>query len=105
MAGVHRPSLQTSAYSLGKATLEHSVRLLAPELGRKGITINVVSPAFVPVGINKRADDRQLMMARAAVPLGRLCTVDDVTAAVRHLLSPEAGFISGQTVGLYGGQL
>jgi 3-hydroxybutyryl-CoA dehydratase len=105
MWGSYRPSLQVSAYSLGKATLEHSVRLLAPELARKGITINIVSPAFVPVGINKRTEERQLKIARAGVPLGRLCTPDDVVESVLYLLSPAASFVSGQTIGLYGGQL
>jgi 3-oxoacyl-[acyl-carrier protein] reductase len=39
------------------------------------------------------------------VPLGRLCRTDDVVGIVRFLLSPEASFISGQTIGLTGAQL
>lgn len=105
MAATHRPTLAMAAYSLGKAAQEHAVRLLAPELARRRVTLNLVSPAFVPVGLNRRAEERQLRIARAAVPLGRLCEPGDVAAAVSYLLSPEAAFVTGQNLGLYGGQL
>jgi 3-oxoacyl-[acyl-carrier protein] reductase len=105
VAGTEKPSLAQASYSLGKAALEHTVRLLAPELARRRITVNVVSPSFVPVGMNRHATDRQQMKAAALVPLGRLCGPEDVVETVRFLLTPEASFISGQVIGLTGGQL
>ncbi|MEM9487905.1 MAG: SDR family oxidoreductase [Myxococcota bacterium] len=103
--GSHRPNLAMAAYSLGKGALEDAVRLLAPELARKQITINTVCPSFVPVGINQQAGARQLKHAAARIPMARLCSPDDVSAAVRYLLSPDASFVSGQIIALTGAEL
>lgn len=105
IAATHKPVLPLASYSLGKAALEHAVRLLAPELARRKITINVVSPSFIATGMNKQSTDRQQMKEAALVPLGRLCQTDDVVELTRFLLSREASFISGQVIGLTGAQL
>jgi NAD(P)-dependent dehydrogenase (short-subunit alcohol dehydrogenase family)/acyl dehydratase len=104
-SGTFKPHLPLGVYSLAKACLEQTVRLLAPELALKKVTINAVSPSFLPVGINKQASQRQLMMESATIPMGRLCSVDDVVGTVSYLLSPEASFVSGQVLMLTGGQL
>lgn len=104
-AGTFKPYLPMGVYSLGKACLESTVRLLAPELARKKVTINAVCPAFMPVGINKQASERQMMMESATIPMGRLCGVEDVVGMINYLLSPEASFVSGQVLELTGGQL
>jgi len=90
---------------LAKACLEHTVRLLAPELARKKVTINAVSPSFLPLGINKQVSERQKMMESATIPMGRLCSVEDVVGTINYLLSQEASFVSGQVLMLTGGQL
>jgi NAD(P)-dependent dehydrogenase (short-subunit alcohol dehydrogenase family)/acyl dehydratase len=105
IAGSQRPTINAAAYSLGKAALEHTVRLLAPELARKGVTINAICPTFVPVGMNKHANERQRLKEAALVPMGRLCTPADVTGLVGYLLSDEAAFVSGQIIALSGAQL
>jgi 3-oxoacyl-[acyl-carrier protein] reductase len=105
IVGSQKPVVSLGAYVLGKAALETTVKLLAPEMARRGITVNAVCPSFVPTGINKHASEQRLKMETARVPLGRLCTPEDVAWSVRHLLSPEARFISGQIIGLSGGQL
>jgi 3-oxoacyl-[acyl-carrier protein] reductase len=105
IAGTQKPVLPLAAYSLGKAALEHTVRLLAPELARRRITINAITPSFIPAGMNRQATERQQLKEAALVPLGRLCEPADVTALVRYLLSPEAAFVSGQIIGLTGAQL
>jgi len=105
LAGTQKPALGTAAYSLAKAALEQTVKLLAPELALKQITVNAVCPSLVPVGMNRLANDRQKLLAKAAVPLGRLCETADVVGAVRYLFSPQASFVSGQTIVLSGGQL
>jgi NAD(P)-dependent dehydrogenase (short-subunit alcohol dehydrogenase family)/acyl dehydratase len=105
IVGTQKPVLPLATYSLGKATLEHTVRLLAPELARRSVTINAIAPSFIPTGMNKQATERQKMKEAALVPMGRVCEPDDVVALVRYLLSPEASFVSGQVIGLAGAQL
>jgi NAD(P)-dependent dehydrogenase (short-subunit alcohol dehydrogenase family)/acyl dehydratase len=104
-AGRLRPVLNVAAYSLAKGAMEQTVRLLAAELAIKKITVNAISPSFVPAGINQQADDRQRKIESAQVPMGRLCQTDDIVAAVEFLLSPGASFVSGQVLGLAGAQL
>ncbi len=105
MWGTHKPTINLAAYSLGKAALEHAVRLLAPELARRAITINAVAPGWIPVGMNRQAAERQRLREAAQVPLGRVCSPDDVAGLVDYLLSPAGAFVSGQVIGLTGGQL
>ena len=100
-----KPSLAMAPYTLGKSALEAAVRLLAPELARKKITINAICPSLVPAGMNEQMSERQRLREAAQIPLGRLCRPEDVAGAVRYLLSPEAEFVSGQMLGLTGGQL
>jgi 3-oxoacyl-[acyl-carrier protein] reductase len=104
-AATVKPALNMAAYSLGKAALEHTVRLLAPELARANITINTIAPSFVPVGMNNAKTNRVVLTETAKVPLGKLCSPEDVARAIEFLLSPGAAFITGQMLPLTGGQL
>lgn len=104
-AGHHKPAFEAGAYSLAKSALEDTVRLLAPELARKKISINSLCPAFVPTGMNSQADDLRVKKERALIPMGRTCETDDIVGAVRYLLSPDASFVSGQSIVLSGAQL
>ena len=90
VVGSHRPVITVGAYSLGKSILEQTVKLLAPELARKKITINTISPTALPVGINKHIPERQRMMETAQIPMGRLCATDDVVNTMDYLLSEKA---------------
>ncbi len=104
IAGQRKPSLSVSTYSLSKAVLEQTVKLLAPELARKKITINAICPSFIPTGMNEQSDARARKIEAARVPLGRLCSPEDVVATVRFLFSREASFLSGESIVLSGGQ-
>ena len=104
-AATIKPIVNMSAYSLGKAALEHTVRLLAPELARSDITINLVAPSFLPIGMNSAKTGRVILAETAKVPLGRLCSPEDVSRAVEFFLSPAAAFVTGQMLPLTGGQL
>jgi 3-oxoacyl-[acyl-carrier protein] reductase len=105
VVGSQKPVLTLSAYSLGKASLEGTVKLLAPELARRNVTINAISPAFIATGMNQYKSEQQRKIEISRVPMGRLCEINDVAALVGYLLSCGAGFVSGQIIGLSGGQL
>lgn len=105
VVGSRKPVLALAPYSLGKSALESTVRLLAPELARRQITINALCPSFVPAGMHKQAGELQRKRETALVPMGRLCQPEDVAGMVRYLLSPAASFVSGQVIGLTGAQL
>jgi 3-oxoacyl-[acyl-carrier protein] reductase len=104
-SGINKPRLSHAGYSLGKSTLEQTIKLLAPELAPRGITVNAICPNQLPIGMNERMSDKQKMIAAAHIPIGRLCETADVTALVDWLLSPGASFVSGQAINLTGGGL
>lgn len=103
-AATIKPVLNLAAYSLGKATLEQTVRLLAPELAGKGISINAVLPSFMPQGMNSAKTRHVVLTETAKVPLGRLCTPGDVAGSIEFLLSEQGAFVTGQMLPLTGGQ-
>lgn len=105
IAGHHKPALALGAYSLAKSALEDTIRLLAPEMARKKISINTVCPTFVAEGMTAQADELQTKREKALIPLGRICEAQDIINAVRYLLSPAAEFVSGQSIVLSGAQL
>ena len=88
-----------SLYGAGKGGAIAFMRHLAIELARDGVTANTLA-----LGLMSNAGDAAATKAIAAtVPVGRLGTPDDVGAAVVYLASPEASWITGQTIGLSGG--
>jgi NAD(P)-dependent dehydrogenase (short-subunit alcohol dehydrogenase family)/acyl dehydratase len=104
-AGTQQPVLNMAAYSLGKALLEQTVRLLAPELARRQSTINLIAPSYVATGMNRNASSRARLTEMAKVPLGKLCEPADIAHAAAFFLAPAAQFVTGQILPLTGGQL
>jgi NAD(P)-dependent dehydrogenase (short-subunit alcohol dehydrogenase family) len=92
-----------SAYAMTKAGIEALARNLAIELADAGITVNGVIPGSI---VNERnlADDPAYAARWAAVnPVGRVGRGLDVLAAIRFLIGPDAGFITGQSIVVDGG--
>ncbi len=88
-----------------KGALETSVRSLAVELAATGVTVNCVVPGFIEKedGTEDGVSDEELRAMRARIPLGRVGRPGDVAAAIQFLLSPEAGYITGQSLHVNGG--
>jgi 3-oxoacyl-[acyl-carrier protein] reductase len=92
-----------SLYSSTKAALDGFTRALARELGSRGITVNSVAPGYLQTEMTHGLDDDQLNQIARRTPAGRLGRPEDVVAAVRFLVSPEAGFINGHVLVVDGG--
>jgi NAD(P)-dependent dehydrogenase (short-subunit alcohol dehydrogenase family) len=94
-----------SSYGIAKAGVLHMTRMLAYEWAEHAIRVNAVAPGRVDTPSREKslADPgfREAMLGR--VPLGRFATTDEVANAVRYLASPEAAYITGQTLVLDGG--
>ena len=90
-------------YCAAKAGLVGFSKALAQEIGSRGITVNVVAPGFIETDMTRALgeDVRRGLLER--VPAQRLGSPDDIAAAVAFLASPEAGYITGETLHVNGG--
>ena len=99
------------ASNAGIALLTHS---LALELAPHGIRVNTIAPGNMATEMHwdelrsraarsGTAFGEQVEMVRAAIPLGRHGTGDDIAGVVAWLVSPDAGYVTGQTIGVNGG--
>ena len=91
------------AYSASKAALIGMTRALAQEVGSAGITVNAIAPGAIDTEMNAHLNDEEKTDLIERTPLGRLGTPRDVARAVAFLASQEAGFITGQVLGVDGG--
>jgi len=91
-------SIGVSLYGASKAGAIGFMRHLAMEVARQGVTANTLA-----LGLMASAAADQTAAIAASVPTGRLGTPEDVGAAVAFLASQEAGWLTGQTIGLNGG--
>jgi 3-oxoacyl-[acyl-carrier protein] reductase len=93
-----------SHYGATKAAQLGFLRTACIELAPKNITINAILPGnVVSEGLEELGDDYLAAMT-AAIPLGRLGRVDEIGAAALFLATDEAGYITGQTIVVDGGQ-
>jgi 3-oxoacyl-[acyl-carrier protein] reductase len=92
-------------YGATKAALIGLMRSAALEVARSGVTINAVLPGNIRTpGFDELGPAHEKSMI-GAIPLGRVGEPEDVGWAVRFLASPEAGYITGQTLIIDGGQV
>lgn len=90
-------------YSSSKGGLEALSRVVAVELGRYGVTCNVVAPGPIESRIVRDVNERIVERTIRATPLRRLGEPSDVAGAVRYLLSDAGGYVTGQTLVVDGG--
>lgn len=90
-------------YAAAKAGLVGLTKALARELATRNITVNAVSPGFIETDMTRALTEVQRAGYLSQVPVGRFGTVEEVAATVCFLASPEAGYITGQTLHVNGG--
>lgn len=94
-----------SHYGASKAGQLGFMRTACIELARYGITVNAVMPGnIITEGLDGMGAEYQASMA-ASVPLKRLGTVADIGHAALYFASKEAGYVTGQTIIVDGGQI
>jgi 3-oxoacyl-[acyl-carrier protein] reductase len=92
-------------YGASKAAMLGLMRSAAVEFATGGVTVNAVMPGNIETpGLEETGDAHQRLML-SSIPMGRFGTTDDVGWAVRFLASPEAAYITGQTLIVDGGQV
>jgi NAD(P)-dependent dehydrogenase (short-subunit alcohol dehydrogenase family) len=91
------------AYAASKAGLLGMVKTLAAENVRRGITVNAVLPGMVATEKVRAMPADVLARVEAALPAGRMAEPAEVAALVSFLASAEAGYVTGQEVGIDGG--
>jgi len=90
-------------YVASKAGLIGMAKSIAGEVANRNITVNCVAPGFIATAMTDALSDEQRERTLAQIPAGRLGSVDEVAAGVVYLASPEAGYVTGQTLHVNGG--
>lgn len=90
-------------YAAAKAGLLGFSKSLARELGSRGITVNAVAPGFIDTDMTRALSEEQRAALLKQIPAGRLGTPAEVAAAVLFLVSPQAAYITGETLHVNGG--
>jgi 3-oxoacyl-[acyl-carrier protein] reductase len=92
-----------SNYAAAKAGLIGFTKSLAQEIASRNITVNAVAPGFIDTDMTRALSEEQRSALLEQIPSGRLGTPADVAAAVLFLCSPQAAYITGETLHVNGG--
>ncbi len=91
-------------YSAAKAGVIGFTKALAQETARKGITVNAVSPGYIDTEMVSAVPQTVLDGIIAGIPVGRLGKAEEIAACVAFLAREDAGFVTGATLTVNGGQ-
>ena len=91
-------------YAAAKSGIHGFTKALAQEGAAAGITVNAIAPGYIETSMVAKVPDRVLEKIVAGIPVGRLGQPDEIARGVAFLLDDRAGFITGSTLSINGGQ-
>jgi acetoacetyl-CoA reductase len=91
-------------YAAAKAGMQGFTKALAQEGAARGVTVNVIAPGYVETDMVRAVQPDVLEKIVARIPVGRLGKPEEIARAVLFLVADEAGFITGSTLSINGGQ-
>ncbi len=106
-SSVHSGAAGMAAYVSSKSGVLGLTKVLALEFARKGITVNTIPPGFIDTPMMRATAERGFIDVGKqidATPVGRIGLPEDIAAACAFLVSEEAGYITGQVIGVNGGR-
>jgi len=90
-------------YAAAKAAMIGMSKSIAAEIAGRGITVNCIAPGVITTAMTEKLTAEQRSRLLGAIPAGRFGAPEHVAAAVVFLASPEAGYVTGQTLHVNGG--
>jgi 3-oxoacyl-[acyl-carrier protein] reductase len=90
-------------YAAAKAGIVGFTKSIAKEVGSRNITVNTVAPGFIDTDMTKELSEDIKQTLLSSIPLGRLGAPEEIAHAVSFLASPNAGYITGETLHVNGG--
>jgi len=91
-------------YAAAKSGIHGFTKALAQEGARKGITVNAIAPGYIDTDMVRAVPEKVLDKIVAGIPVGRLGKPEEIARAVLFLVADDAGFITGSTLSINGGQ-
>jgi acetoacetyl-CoA reductase len=91
-------------YAAAKSGIHGFTKALAQEGAAKDITVNAIAPGYVDTDMVRAVPPQVLEKIIAKIPVGRLGRAEDIARAVAFLVADDAGFITGATLSVNGGQ-
>jgi 3-oxoacyl-[acyl-carrier protein] reductase len=99
----HMGNAGQANYAAAKAGMSGFSKSLAAEVGSRNITVNCVAPGFIDTDMTAELPEDIKTQMLARIPLNRLGNVNEIAATVAFLASPNAAYISGETIHVNGG--
>lgn len=92
-------------YSAAKAGIIGFTKSIAQEIGSRGITVNAIAPGFIETDMTAALGEEVIKELKSKIPLERMGSPEDIAGAVVFLASPDARYITGQTLNVDGGMV
>jgi len=91
-------------YAAAKSGIHGFTKALAQEGAAKGITVNAIAPGYIATEMVRAVPANVLEKIVARIPVGRLGEAGEIARGVEFLVSDDAGFVTGSTLSINGGQ-